>query len=60
VDWVQEVLAACNRALGGVTAPAAGLYLAAVRYSEEFGLPVVPALSLPLAGAEPEARSGCA
>ncbi len=57
VDWTQEVLAARNRALGGVTAPAAGLYLVAVRYPEAFGLPAVPALSLPLAGAEPEARS---
>ena len=41
VHWVQEVLAARNRTLGGVTAPAAGLYLVAVRYPEEFGLPAV-------------------
>ena len=41
VHWVQEVLAARNRAVGGVTAPAEGLYLVAVRYAEEFGLPMV-------------------
>lgn len=41
VQWMREVLTARNRALGGVTAPAAGLYLVAVRYPEEFGLPAV-------------------
>jgi tRNA pseudouridine38-40 synthase len=55
VHWVQEVLAARNRALGGVTAPAAGLYLVAVRYPEEFGLPAAPALSLPFPGSQGEA-----
>jgi tRNA pseudouridine38-40 synthase len=35
--WVAEVLAARDRSLSGVTAPAAGLYLIAVRYPERFG-----------------------
>lgn len=39
IYWVQEVLTARNRALGGVTAPPEGLYLARVRYAEEFSLP---------------------
>ncbi|MFO1430563.1 MAG: tRNA pseudouridine(38-40) synthase TruA [Candidatus Competibacteraceae bacterium] len=58
VHWVQEVLAARNRALGGVTAPAAGLYLVGVRYPAEFELPATPALNLPLSGHEPEAGPG--
>lgn len=37
--WVAEVLAARDRTLSGVTAPAPGLYLVAVRYPERFGLP---------------------
>ncbi|MGR8921296.1 MAG: tRNA pseudouridine(38-40) synthase TruA [Gammaproteobacteria bacterium] len=37
--WAAEVLAARERERGGVTAPPSGLYLAAVRYAEEFGLP---------------------
>ena len=41
VQWAQEVLTARNRTLGGVTAPAAGLYLTAERYPQEFGLPAV-------------------
>ncbi len=36
--WVAEVLAARDRTLSGVTAPAAGLYLVGVRYPERFGL----------------------
>lgn len=40
VDWVDEVLAARDRTRGGVTAPAAGLYLQAVRYPVEFDLPL--------------------
>jgi tRNA pseudouridine38-40 synthase len=39
VGWVAEVLAARDRTVSGPTAPAAGLYFAAVRYDERFGLP---------------------
>lgn len=38
-DWVGEVLRGRERALGGATAPAGGLYLEAVRYPAAFGLP---------------------
>jgi tRNA pseudouridine38-40 synthase len=38
-DWVREVLEARDRTAGGVTAPAAGLYLVGVRYPEQYGLP---------------------
>lgn len=38
-DWAREVLEARDRALGGVTAPAAGLCFVGVRYPAEFGLP---------------------
>ncbi len=41
VHWVDEVLAARDRQLGGVTAPAQGLYLVDVGYPDEFGLPAV-------------------
>ncbi|MEO0375347.1 MAG: tRNA pseudouridine(38-40) synthase TruA [Cyanobacteria bacterium P01_A01_bin.17] len=37
--WVKQVLDSQDRRCGGVTAPAAGLYLVAVDYSTEFGLP---------------------
>lgn len=36
--WCQEVLNFRDRTQGGVTAPAAGLYLVGVEYPEEFGL----------------------
>lgn len=39
VDWVAEVLAARDRNAGGMTAPAAGLYLAHVSYPDEFEIP---------------------
>jgi tRNA pseudouridine38-40 synthase len=42
--WVEQVLAAKDRHLGGVNASAAGLYLVAVRYPEEFRLPSVTGL----------------
>lgn len=38
VSWAEEVLAAKSRRLGGVTAPADGLYLIKVDYPEVFGL----------------------
>ena len=38
VDWAREVLEGRDRRLGGVTAPAGGLYLVAVRYPRDFGL----------------------
>lgn len=40
VDWTAELLAVRDRALGGVTAPPQGLYLAGVDYPERFALPV--------------------
>jgi len=39
VEWAQEVLEQRDRTQAGVTAPAAGLYLLAVRYPERFRLP---------------------
>lgn len=39
VDWAREVLERRDRTQGGVTAPADGLYLLAVRYPERFALP---------------------
>lgn len=41
VEWAQEVLEQRDRTQAGVTAPAEGLYLLAVRYPERFGLPMV-------------------
>ena len=38
-DWARAVLESRDRRLGAPTAPAAGLYLLAVRYPESFGLP---------------------
>lgn len=43
VEWAAEVLAARDRTKGGITAPAAGLYLAGVRYSPSLALPSEPA-----------------
>jgi len=39
VSWARQVLEARDRALGGVTAPADGLYLAGITYPERFGIP---------------------
>jgi len=39
VEWARDVLERRDRTQGGVTAPADGLYLLAVRYPERFGLP---------------------
>jgi tRNA pseudouridine38-40 synthase len=38
VSWVEELLALRDRARGGVTAPAHGLYLVGVRYESDYGL----------------------
>lgn len=39
VTWAQEVLAAKDRSLGGVTVPATGLYLKEVHYPAHFNIP---------------------
>ena len=41
VEWARAVLEQCDRTQAGVTAPAEGLYLLAVRYPERFGLPAM-------------------
>jgi len=38
IDWMQEVIEGGDRKLGGVTAPADGLYLVSVVYPSEFDL----------------------
>lgn len=40
VDWTRTLLDQRNRALGGVTAPPQGLYLARIDYPKQFGLPL--------------------
>jgi tRNA pseudouridine38-40 synthase len=40
--WTRDVLEGRDRRLGGVTAPAQGLYLVSVEYPERFGLAPVP------------------
>jgi tRNA pseudouridine38-40 synthase len=42
-QWAQAVLTSGDRRLGAATAPAAGLYLLAVRYPAAFGLPAAGA-----------------
>lgn len=39
VEWAAQVLGACDRKAGGVTAHPYGLYLVRVEYPEEFDLP---------------------
>ena len=39
VGWIAELLAQGDRRLAGITAPAEGLYLVAVRYPERYQLP---------------------
>jgi len=38
-EWATEVMAAKDRTLAGITAPATGLYLTGVSYPENFQLP---------------------
>ena len=38
-DWTRELLDVRDRSVGGVTAPAAGLYLVSVEYPDAHGLP---------------------
>ena len=45
--WAAEVLAGRDRTRAAATAPAAGLYLVAVRYPAVFGLPAPPAAGAP-------------
>ncbi len=42
VDWARQVLDSRDRTAGGVTAPAAGLYLTGVDYDKRHGLPPAP------------------
>lgn len=42
INWARQVLEGRDRTLGGVTAPAEGLYMVAVDYPEGFGLPAPP------------------
>jgi tRNA pseudouridine38-40 synthase len=39
-DWARDLLEVRERTAGGVTAPAAGLYLVAIRYPSRYELPV--------------------
>ena len=39
ISWVSQLLEQCDRRVGGVTAPADGLYLIAVEYPEKFLIP---------------------
>ena len=45
--WADEVLRACDRTLGGITAAPDGLYLVAVDYPGHFNIPR-PTIALPL------------
>ena len=42
VEWCGELLGQKDRALGGVTAPSAGLYFVGVTYPDEFNIPSQP------------------
>ncbi len=55
IAWAQQVLERRDRTQASVTAPAAGLYLLAVRYPEQFRL---PAMSEAVPGFS-ESGSGC-
>ena len=59
VEWARAVLEQRDRTQAGVTAPAAGLYLLAVRYPQRFGLPPPPA-TVPGFISTLEERDSCA
>ncbi len=42
IDWIAEVLAAKNRCVAGMTAPANGLYFVDVDYPDKFEIPKYP------------------
>ena len=46
IGWAEKVLALKDRTLGGVTAPAQGLYLVDIDYPEQFAIPR-PSAGLP-------------
>ena len=51
-EWLGRILAARDRTLAAETAPACGLYLSAVTYPDEFGLPAMsPGPAFPPVGA---------
>jgi tRNA pseudouridine38-40 synthase len=39
VDWTRELLAVCDRTVGGVTAPPQGLFFVRADYPVEYALP---------------------
>ena len=56
-DWICEVLLARDRKVAGVTAPAHGLYLVAVSYPREYGIPSC-AVAPPILDGLPDAGQG--
>jgi tRNA pseudouridine38-40 synthase len=46
VDWSLEILKSCDRRLGGITAPAHGLYFVEAVYPPEFALPTTQEFNL--------------
>ncbi len=54
-SWAKEVLELRDRTLGGVTAPAAGLYLVKVQYDGKYGLD--PAVQWPAIGTDGTRRN---
>ena len=47
-DWALDVLMAKDRTLGGMTAPAAGLYLTQVYYADKFAIPAPQTAQWPM------------